>query len=111
MRSGQIISACLCCSGQRQLCTAACDSHERLTQQLGIVSSHSSALNHPFPPPTHTHTHNHPQATIEFEPGFVPTCLAHPDTYLNKIVVGGADGRLQLWNFVTATKLHTFAGW
>lgn len=37
--------------------------------------------------------------------------MAHPDTYLNKVVVGGEDGSLQLWNFVTATRLHTFAGW
>jgi U3 small nucleolar RNA-associated protein 21 len=49
--------------------------------------------------------------TIDFEDGFVPVCLAHPDTYLNKVVVGGEDGRLQLWNFVTATRLHTFPGW
>jgi U3 small nucleolar RNA-associated protein 21 len=48
---------------------------------------------------------------IEFEAGFVPTCFAHPDTYLNKVVVGAADGRLQLWNYSTGTRLHTFAGW
>jgi hypothetical protein len=48
---------------------------------------------------------------IEFEPGFAPTALAHPDTYLNKVVVGSADGRLQLWNFATGALLHTFAGW
>lgn len=33
------------------------------------------------------------------EEGFTPSCMAHPDTYLNKVVVGGADGRMQLWNF------------
>lgn len=42
---------------------------------------------------------------------FTPTCLAHPDTYLNKVVVGSADGRLQLWNFSTARLLYTFPGW
>ncbi|KAF8055387.1 WDR36 [Scenedesmus sp. PABB004] len=32
---------------------------------------------------------------------FVPRCMAHPDTYINKVVVGGADGRLLLLNFMT----------
>ena len=40
-----------------------------------------------------------------------PTCLAHPDTYLNKVLVGGTSGRMQLWNFETGQKLHTFEGW
>jgi len=52
-----------------------------------------------------------PQVSIEFESGFNPTVMCHPDTYLNKVVVGGADGQLQLWNFVTGTLLHTFKGW
>lgn len=51
------------------------------------------------------------QVSISFDPGFEPTCLTHPDTYLNKVVVGGADGSLQLWNFVTGQHVHTFTGW
>jgi U3 small nucleolar RNA-associated protein 21 len=39
------------------------------------------------------------QVVMELGEGFTPTCMAHPDTYLNKVVVGGADGRMQLWNF------------
>ena len=50
-----------------------------------------------------------PPKTIELDAGFEPTAMAHPDTYLNKIVIGSADGRLQLWNFSTGTKLHEFA--
>lgn len=50
-----------------------------------------------------------PPKTIELDAGFVPTAMAHPDTYLNKIVIGSADGRLQLWNFSTGSKLHEFA--
>lgn len=42
--------------------------------------------------------------------GFEPTCMAHPDTYLNKVVVGGADGRLLLYNFTTGRLLYTFEG-
>lgn len=42
---------------------------------------------------------------------FTPTCLAHPDTYLNKVVVGSEEGRLQLWNFSTRRMLFEFAGW
>ena len=69
----------------------------------GQVSLWSIVL--PCMPPIRT------QVAIEFDAGFVPTALAHPDTYLNKVVVGAADGRLQLWNFVTASCLHTFEGW
>ena len=43
--------------------------------------------------------------------GFTPTCLAHPDTYLNKVLVGSEEGRLQLWNFSSATMLFEFEGW
>ena len=42
--------------------------------------------------------------------GFEPTCMAHPDTYLNKVVVGGADGRLLLYNFTTGRLLYEFTG-
>ena len=40
-----------------------------------------------------------------------PTCMAHPDTYLNKVLVGGTSGRLQLWNFESGQMLHSFEGW
>jgi len=42
--------------------------------------------------------------------GFAPTCVAHPPTYINKVVIGGGDGRLQLRNFVTGRLVYTFAG-
>lgn len=35
------------------------------------------------------------------ESGFVPTALAHPPTYLNKVMVGSEAGTLQLWNVRT----------
>ena len=38
---------------------------------------------------------------IQFEPGFIATHLLHPATYLNKVLVGGSDGSLQLWNIRT----------
>lgn len=53
----------------------------------------------------------HFQVSIQFEASFEPSCLAHPDTYINKVVVGGADGSLQLVNFVTGQVVHTFKGW
>ncbi|KAJ3069146.1 hypothetical protein HDU98_007769 [Podochytrium sp. JEL0797] len=46
--------------------------------------------------------------TLEFEPHFVITTFIHPSTYVNKIVVGSADGRLQLWNFVSLTMIYEF---
>jgi hypothetical protein len=38
---------------------------------------------------------------IQFESGFAATHLLHPATYLNKVLVGGSDGSLQLWNIRT----------
>jgi hypothetical protein len=38
---------------------------------------------------------------IQFEPGFTAVNLLHPATYLNKVLVGGHDGSLQLWNIRT----------
>jgi hypothetical protein len=38
---------------------------------------------------------------IQFEPGFAAVHLLHPATYLNKVLVGGSDGSLQLWNIRT----------
>eukprot|EP00976_Prorocentrum_cordatum_P018693 378822-Prorocentrum_minimum.AAC.3 len=29
---------------------------------------------------------------------FTPTAITHPDTYLNKVLIGSEEGRLQLWN-------------
>lgn len=48
------------------------------------------------------------QAVLELGSGFDATCMAHPDTYLNKIVVGGANGKLQLWNFSSGQMLYEF---
>ena len=50
------------------------------------------------------------QVTTELPSGFEPTCMAHPDTYLNKVVVGGGDGRMLLYNFMTGRLLYEFAG-
>jgi hypothetical protein len=33
--------------------------------------------------------------------GVSATCMLHPNTFLNKILIGAADGRLQLWNIRT----------
>jgi U3 small nucleolar RNA-associated protein 21 len=49
-------------------------------------------------------------AAVKLGVGFEePTCLAHPDTYLNKVVVGSKAGKLGLWNFRTGKKVHEFA--
>jgi hypothetical protein len=87
---------------------------------------------------THTHTHTRPsppppphpprplnqQASIDLAASGLPaaSCLVHPDTYLNKVLVasgapgpsaGGAagGGTLQLWNFATQQLIYTFKGW
>lgn len=42
---------------------------------------------------------------------FTPSCIMHPDTYINKVIVGGQEGSLQLWNISTKKKLYDFKGW
>ncbi|KAJ1925708.1 rRNA-processing protein utp21 [Tieghemiomyces parasiticus] len=40
-----------------------------------------------------------PYTTIEFDTArFHPTCIVHPATYLNKILIGSRQGTLQIWN-------------
>ncbi|KAJ3057286.1 WD repeat-containing protein 36, partial [Rhizoclosmatium hyalinum] len=46
--------------------------------------------------------------TISFEPHFVVTTFIHPSTYVNKILVASADGRLQLWNFASLSMIYEF---
>ena len=50
------------------------------------------------------------QVTIDLPEGFTPTCMAHPDTYLNKVVIGSQEGKLQLWNFLSGKMLYEFSG-
>jgi U3 small nucleolar RNA-associated protein 21 len=45
---------------------------------------------------------------LEFPTSSRVTALMHPPTYLNKICVGFADGRMELWNIKTKTRIHAF---
>jgi len=47
---------------------------------------------------SHTHTHTH--TTI--------TCICHPQTYLNKIVIGFSNGDMELWNIHTQQRIFRF---
>lgn len=42
---------------------------------------------------------------------FQVTCVIHPHTYLNKILLGSKQGKLQLLNINTSKIIHTFFGW
>lgn len=42
-----------------------------------------------------------PESQIELPDDFVPSCMCHPETYLNKVLLGAEDGRMQLWNVAT----------
>lgn len=42
---------------------------------------------------------------------FQVTTIVHPNTYMNKILLGSEQGQLQLWNIKTAKMIHTFNGW
>ncbi|KAG0491328.1 hypothetical protein HPP92_004726 [Vanilla planifolia] len=48
---------------------------------------------------------------ILLEENFLPTCIMHPDTYINKVILGSQAGSLQLWNISTRKKLYEFKGW
>ncbi|KAF0694285.1 Aste57867_14833 [Aphanomyces stellatus] len=49
--------------------------------------------------------------TITFDAMFTPTVLLHPATYLNKVIVGSAEGAIQLWNVRTLKCIYSFKGW
>ncbi|KAM7260646.1 hypothetical protein ACFE04_011319 [Oxalis oulophora] len=52
-----------------------------------------------------------PIARIALDDNFTPSCIMHPDTYLNKVIIGSQEGSLQLWNISTKKKLYEFKGW
>ncbi|XP_027113834.1 U3 small nucleolar RNA-associated protein 21 homolog isoform X1 [Coffea arabica] len=52
-----------------------------------------------------------PVGHVMLEDNFTPSCIMHPDTYLNKVIVGSQEGSLQLWNISTRKKLYEFKGW
>ncbi|XP_042436738.1 WD repeat-containing protein 36-like isoform X1 [Zingiber officinale] len=52
-----------------------------------------------------------PVGHILLDDKFTPSCIMHPDTYLNKIIIGSQEGQLQLWNVNTKKKLFDFKGW
>ncbi|KAJ4968592.1 hypothetical protein NE237_015293 [Protea cynaroides] len=52
-----------------------------------------------------------PIAYILLEDNFNPSCIMHPDTYLNKVIIGSQEGSLQLWNISTKKKLHEYKSW
>ncbi len=49
---------------------------------------------------------------LEFPfPLFEITALAHLPTYVNKVLLGSAKGKLQLWNLRSLKRVHSFSGW
>ncbi|GLU10485.1 hypothetical protein SLE2022_272840 [Rubroshorea leprosula] len=52
-----------------------------------------------------------PVGHIKLDENFSPSCIMHPDTYLNKVILGSQEGSLQLWNISTKIKLFEFRGW
>ncbi|KAF9597469.1 hypothetical protein IFM89_018915 [Coptis chinensis] len=52
-----------------------------------------------------------PVRHILLEDEFTPSCIMHPDTYLNKVLIGSQEGTLQLWNISTKEKIYEFKGW
>ncbi|KAK4756150.1 hypothetical protein SAY87_006277 [Trapa incisa] len=54
---------------------------------------------------------NAPFGHIMMGVDFTPSCIMHPDTYLNKVILGSQQGSLQLWNISTKSKIYEFKGW
>ncbi|MCL4119134.1 UNVERIFIED_CONTAM: hypothetical protein GTU68_064212 [Idotea baltica] len=48
---------------------------------------------------------------MEFSDAFQISCLFHPATYVNKILLGSKQGKLQLWNLKSNKLIFTFTGW
>ncbi|CAK9297882.1 unnamed protein product [Gordionus sp. m RMFG-2023] len=49
---------------------------------------------------------------INFEPTlFKISAVIHPQTYLNKILLGSHQGSMELWNIKTNTMVYHFKGW
>ncbi|XP_031556169.1 WD repeat-containing protein 36-like [Actinia tenebrosa] len=49
---------------------------------------------------------------LNFEPNtFDISCLMHPSTYLNKILLCSKQGTMQLWNIKTNKMIYVFQGW
>ncbi|RYQ94128.1 hypothetical protein Ahy_B08g089011 [Arachis hypogaea] len=48
---------------------------------------------------------------ILLDRSFSPSCIMHPDTYLNKVLVGSEQGLMHLWNISTKKKIFEFKGW
>uniref|UniRef100_A0A7S2WDF5 Small-subunit processome Utp21 domain-containing protein n=1 Tax=Mucochytrium quahogii TaxID=96639 RepID=A0A7S2WDF5_9STRA len=42
------------------------------------------------------------------ESRFSPIFVMHPDTYLNKVVVGSVEGEMELWNIRTGKRIYAF---
>lgn len=58
--------------------------------------------------------HSQPlEITLEMPFGstFTISCILHPSTYLNKVLLGSQQGSLQLWNVRTQKLIFTFKGW
>eukprot|EP00210_Caulerpa_lentillifera_P003696 g3529.t1 len=49
-----------------------------------------------------------PISTVQLDSGFRANCMTHLDTYVNKILIGSDQGVLELHNFITGEKLHSF---
>jgi len=48
----------------------------------------------------------------KFNPeSFAITAIAHPHTYVNKMIFGSKQGKLQLWNIRTNKLVYSFTGW
>ncbi|CAN1272073.1 U3 small nucleolar RNA-associated protein 21 homolog [Linum perenne] len=52
-----------------------------------------------------------PTGHIKLDDGFTPSCILHPETYLNKVVLCSQEGSMQLWNISSKKKLYDFKGW
>lgn len=48
---------------------------------------------------------------IAFDAYINVSCIMHPDTYVNKILIGTEEGLLELWNIKTKKRIYRYEGW
>ena len=50
-----------------------------------------------------------PDKVLCFDVDLAGVVLCHPPTYVNKVLLGARDGRLELWNVRSGKRVHAYA--
>lgn len=48
---------------------------------------------------------------VNFDSYLNVSCIIHPDTYVNKVLIGTEEGILELWNIKSKKRIYRYEGW